>query len=111
MKSIVEENLISFKTLEEKIFSFVCVLAQTITRIILESYDAELAVHRDRKKYRNKGLRTTTVKTVYGEVSYSRRVYQTMLPDGESTCVFLLDKAMPWTGSACFQPTSQKKLP
>lgn len=77
MKSIVEENLISFKTLEEKIFSFVCVLAQTITRIILESYDAELAVHRDRKKYRNKGLRTTTVKTVYGEVSYSRRVYQT----------------------------------
>ena len=110
MKSIVEENLISFKTLEEKIFSFVCVLAQTITRIILESYDAELAVHRDRKKYRNKGLRTTTVKTVYGEVSYSRRVYQTMLPDGESTCVFLLDKAMAMDRIGLFSTNLAEKI-
>lgn len=43
MKSIVEENLVSFKTLEQEIFRYACELAQEITRTILESYDAELA--------------------------------------------------------------------
>lgn len=31
---------------------------------------------RDKKKYRNKGARQTTVKTVYGEVTYQRTVYE-----------------------------------
>ena len=41
MKSIVEEKLVSFKTLEQKVFRYVCELAQEITRIMLENYDAE----------------------------------------------------------------------
>lgn len=94
MKSIVEEKLVSFKTLEQNIFSFFCEQAREMTRILLENYDAELAAARDRSRYRNKGLRTTVMKTVYGEVSYSRRVYQTTLPDGKNACVYLLDKAM-----------------
>lgn len=36
MKSIVDEKLVSFKILEQKIFAYVCALAQEITRIILE---------------------------------------------------------------------------
>lgn len=43
MKSIVEENLVSFKTLEQEIFRYACELAQEITQTILENYDAELA--------------------------------------------------------------------
>lgn len=94
MKSIVEEKLVSFKTLEQKIFRYACGLAQEITRTILEKYDAELAEGRDKEKYRNKGKRTTTIKTVYGEVGYARRVYQTKLEDGRKACVYLLDEAM-----------------
>ena len=94
MKSIVEEKLVSFKTLEQKVFRYVCELAQEITRILLENYDAELAEGRDKSQYRDKGKRMTTIKTVYGEVSYARRVYQTNLEDGRKACVYLLDEAM-----------------
>ncbi len=41
MKSIVEEKLVSFKSLEQKVFRYVCELGTEITRIMLESYDAE----------------------------------------------------------------------
>ncbi len=94
MKSIVEERLISFKSLEQKVFAYVCGLGREITRIMLENYDAELAEERDKSQYRDKGRRTTTIKTVYGEVVYARRVYQTKLEDGEKAFVYLLDEAM-----------------
>lgn len=94
MKSIVEENLVSFKSLEQKVFAYVCELGREITRIMLESYDTELAEGRDKQQYRDKGKRNTTIKTVYGEVTYARRVYQTKLEDGRSAHIYLLDEAM-----------------
>lgn len=94
MNTIVDENLISFKELEQKIFKYVCELGRDITQIMLESYDNELAENRDRSKFRNKGKRSTTIKTVYGEVEYQRRVYQTVLEDGRKAHVYLLDEAM-----------------
>ena len=94
MKTIVEEKPISFKELEQKIFSYVCELGREITTAMLEAYDKELAEGRDKKNYRDKGIRTTTIKTVYGEVSYGRHVYQPKLEDGKKACVYLLDEAM-----------------
>lgn len=94
MNLIVKENLVSFKELEQKIFNYVCELAREITRILLESYDKELAEGRDKKAYRGKGSRRTSIKTVYGEVEYSRRVYRTETQDGQTAHVFLLDQAM-----------------
>lgn len=107
MNPIVEENLISFKELEKNIFDFACELAREITRTMLESYDKELAEGRDKKTYRGKGNRKTSIKTVYGEVEYSRRVYQTKTKDGQTAHVFLLHQAM----QMCFLSTtfSQKK--
>ena len=43
MNTILAENLVSFKELEQKIFAFVCELGREITQIMLESYDKELA--------------------------------------------------------------------
>lgn len=94
MNTIVEENLISFKELEQKVFKYVCELGREITQIVLEAYDKELASTRDTRQYRDKGKRKTTIKTVYGEVEYSRRVYQTILEDGKKAHVYLLDQAM-----------------
>jgi hypothetical protein len=94
MKSIVEERLVSFKELEQKIFRYVCELGREITQTMLEAYDKELSETRDKKAYRDKGRRRTTIKTVYGEVEYSRRVYQTVLEDGKRAYVYLLDEAM-----------------
>ena len=94
MNLIVKESQVSFKELEQKIFNYICELGREITRIMLESYDKELAEGRDKKTYRGKGSRRTAIKTVYGEVEYSRRVYQTKTEDGQTACVFLLDQAM-----------------
>ena len=89
MKSIVEEKLVSFKTLEQKVFRYVCELAQEITRILLENYDAELAEGRDKSQYRDKGKRMTTIKTV-------------------CTCWM---KPCTWIRSGCSLQTWQKKSP
>lgn len=94
MKSIVEENLVSFKTLEQKVFKYVCELGCEITRILLETYDTELAASRDIRQYRDKGKRRTCIKTVYGPVEYERRVYKTSTEDGTTAYVYLLDQAM-----------------
>lgn len=94
MKSIVEEKSVTFKELEKKIFAYVCDVAVEMTQIILEDYDRELHDSRDTKKYRDKGCRTTTIKTVYGNVTYDRHVYQTEDEEGHKAFVYLLDEAV-----------------
>lgn len=94
MDSIVNEKAISFKELEEKIFKKVCLLGCIWIKEILEEYDDELMETRDRNAYRNKGKRKTTVKTLCGEVEYSRRIYETVTDNGEKVLVYLLDEAI-----------------
>ena len=94
MKTIVEEKLVSFKTLEQKIHKYICTYGAELTRIVLEKYDDELAEGRDRRAYRDKGKRGTTIKMVYGEVCYSRRVYEKKGEGGGKRYVYLLDEAM-----------------
>ena len=94
MKTIVEEKLVSFKELEQKVFKYVCELGCEITRVLLEAYDMELASSRDSRQYRDKGKRRTCIKTVYGSVEYQRKVYKTLTEDGKTAYVYLLDKAM-----------------
>ena len=86
--AIVKENKISFKTLEQKIFEEACKLARERTKKILEDYDDVLSKDRDASKYRNKGKRKTSIKTVYGDVEYIR---QDWLMERRYMCIF-------WTG-------------
>ena len=53
-----------------------------------------LMKERDKTKYRHKGLRQTTAKTVYGEVTYSRVVYEVVEEDGTKHFVYLLDETL-----------------
>ena len=94
MTTIVNEELVSFKELEKKTYAYLCELGREITQRMLESYDEELAQSRDKKVYRGKGKRATSIKTVYGEVEYSRNVYRTETEDGQVAHVYLLDQAM-----------------
>ena len=94
MSSIVYEKQISFNELENKIYNYVCDLGRQMTRIILEDYDETIANERDKVAYRDKGRRRTTIKTVYGEVSYERKVYRKKLEDGSYAHVYLLDEAL-----------------
>ena len=80
MFNSLAEKEISFKELEKKVFKHVCELGCEITKMILETYDDELAKQRERKSYREKGKRKTNIKTGYGTVEYSRRIYGTITP-------------------------------
>lgn len=94
MNTIINEDGLTFKEIEREIFKIVCFWGQLLTKEFLERYDDYLMITRDKKAYRNKGLRKTTIKTVFGEVEYSRRVYETAREDGLKEYVFLLDEQL-----------------
>lgn len=94
MKSMIEENPITFKEIEQEIFRYHNEEAARDAQAFLESYDEYLFKTRDKKKYRDKGKRKTTVKTVFGEVYYSRHVYESQEDDGTLRYVYLLDETL-----------------
>ena len=95
---MIKENDVTFKELEKNIYAWVCQIGREFTKEFtkefLERYDRMLMEDRDKKKYRNKGARQTTVKTVYGEVTYQRIVYEVNEEDGTRHFVYLLDETL-----------------
>jgi len=94
MNNIINEDCISFKDLEKNIFNIICGIGRDITKRFLEGYDDLLLKERDKVAYRNKGKRKTTIKTVYGEVTYSRRIYEVTRESGLKEFVYLLDEQL-----------------
>ena len=94
MKTMIAEKGVTFKELEKNIYKWICELGQSFTKEFLERYDQMLMKERDKTKYRHKGLRQTTVKTVYGEVTYNRAIYEVVEEDGTKHFVYLLDETL-----------------
>lgn len=92
-EEIVTEEEIKFNNLEKKIFKFVCNFGCLIIKLILESYDRKIMKARNTKKYRHKGLRKNTIKTVMGEVEYVRAMYE-VEEEGIKKRVYLLDEKL-----------------
>ena len=49
--------------------------------------------NRDKKKYRHKGLRETSVNTIMGEIKYKRAMYE-VKEEGITKTVYLLDETL-----------------
>lgn len=94
MEVIIKDKSISFKDLEQNIFKYICQCGCEMARTILEDYDKELEKSRDKKAYRHKGTRKTSIKTVFGEVAYARTVYKHVNEDGKTEWIYLLDEAL-----------------
>jgi len=92
-EEIVTKNELKFNDLEKKIFKFVCSFGRLILKLMLEAYDRKLMNARDTKKYRHKGLRGNTIKTIMGEVEYRRVMYE-MEENGIKKTVYLLDEKL-----------------
>jgi hypothetical protein len=107
---IVQEKRLDFNSLEKKVYGWCCLLGCEIMKEVLEAYDWNLAVHRDRTVYRHKGLRKTVTKTIMGEVEYKRAVYTHTNEDGVNKCVFLLDEEMGLEGSGCLSGIMQELI-
>lgn len=89
---ILKETDVVFKTIEKNIFEKHCRDAIRETQEKLEAIDIRLMETRDKDMFRHKGSKETTVKTVYGDVTYSRHVYETMDENCEKKYVYLLDE-------------------
>ena len=98
----ITEKGVEFKSIEEKVFRYVCKCGREIIKEILENYDEEVREIRDKKQYRNKGKRRRTIKTVMGEVEFERNVYETITEEGEKEYVYLLDKELGLSRSGFF---------
>jgi len=59
---------------------------------ILKKLDYKLMEERDKKKYRNKGLKKATIKTIMGEIEYERRIYEYESEEGKKGYKYLLDE-------------------
>ncbi len=92
-EKIITSDDVKFNELEKKVFKFVCFFGCLIIKLLLESYDKKLMKTRDTKKYRHKGLRTTHVNTIMGEIKYKRAMYEIDV-DGVTKTVYLLDEKL-----------------
>lgn len=92
-EEIITKDEIKFNELERKVFKFVCFFGCMIIKLLLESYDRKLMKARDKKKYRHKGLRKNTIKTIMGEVEYQRAIYE-ISENGMKKTVYLLDEKL-----------------
>lgn len=93
-ENILTKERVSFKEIEKRIYEAHCKMAREDTAKVLRLLDDELHASRDKAIYRDKGIRKTTIKTVYGEVEYSRRVYITKTQEGKNAAVYLLDEEL-----------------
>jgi len=91
---IVNEMELSFNRLEKEIYAAGCRIACETLKNILEELDKKVANERDKSKYRHKGTRQTTVKTLMGEVAFSRVVYESTDDEDNKTYIYLLDQLL-----------------
>ncbi len=91
---IVTENRLNFKDIEKGFFKFGCSVACEALKEQLHALDQMLMKNRDKAVFRHKGHRKTCIKTLMGEVEYSRAIYQVVSDDNEKKFVYLLDEAL-----------------
>lgn len=94
MKQILSDKEIKFNDLEKEIFQIGCEYARAMLVNVLETIDQALVEERDKKIYRHKGKRKTTIKTMMGEVEFERTIYETKNEVDEKCYVYLLDKVI-----------------
>ena len=89
------EEFVDITTLEGLVYEAALQIGRELMRRSLEEADRTLSQQRDKGTYRDKGYRTTTLKTVMGEVEYRRHVYLLSgIAEQHGTTVYLLDKSM-----------------
>ena len=90
-ENILTKENVSFKDLEQICFKIACEFAKELLKSMLKEYDSQLMEKRDKKQYRNKGFKGTTIKTVIGEVEYDRRMY---IDKEKNKSVYLMDEQL-----------------
>ena len=102
---IDNRKLDSFEDLEEYSCQIGMQFGRAIMQAGLEMKDRQIMAGRDAKRFRDKGLRKTCIKTKCGTVEYSRRVYvDNYAQADEKKTVYLLDELMGISKIGNFSP-------
>jgi len=109
MNSLTNE-MVTFKRIERDFFEIGCKIARTLMEQFLEKADKELRDGRDKAALRHKGSRTTTIKTLMGEVMMKRTVYRRINESGAVEHVFLLDEALNLETIGIISPNLAEKI-
>ena len=80
----------NFNTLEKEIFSVLCQVGRQVMAEYLQKWDQIIMARRETAEYRCVDTRSTSIKTIMGEVAYERYYYK----KHEGGYTFLLDEAM-----------------
>ena len=91
---IVDEKDLSFNRLEKEIYAFGCKVACEMLKNILEALDKKIAEERDKSIYRHRGGRNTSIKTLMGEVEFSRVIYEGKDDEDRKSFIYLLDELL-----------------
>lgn len=91
---IDNRKLENFSELEQMAFEIGMSLGRELIRKCLETQDLKLLAMRDSSRYRNKGSRSTCIKTKCGAVEYSRRVYEDKESAEGRRYTYLLDEEL-----------------
>lgn len=94
MGIILHENKIDFNSLERKIYEYGCNVACEVMKDCLQQLDNMLSKSRNKAVYRHKGYRKTCIKTLMGEVEFSRAVYENNDDDEGKKYIYLLDETL-----------------
>ena len=87
--SMLSNEKIKFKSLEEKIFKEMMKLGRKIIQDELRMLDKLILDYRDKEVFKPKDFQPTTIKTKLGEIPIARRRYK-MVINGETKLIYLL---------------------
>ena len=94
INNIVIEDEVNFNSLEEEIYEMGCKVARKAMVEFLETLDKRLMEQRDKRILRHKGYKKGCIKTLMGEVEYTRAVYEVNDEIEEKKHIYLLDEHM-----------------
>ena len=101
---------VTFKDIEQIFFRIGCEMAREMMKHFLEQADEELAKNRGKAQLRLKGKKTTTIKTIMGEVQVRRNIYKKINEDGQVQHIYLLDKALGFEKIGTISPNLAEKI-
>ena len=91
--SMLSNEKINFKSLEEKTFKEIMKLGREIIQEELRQIDKLILDYRDKEIFVPKDFQSTTIKTKMGEIQITRRRYK-MVINGKSKMIYLLDELL-----------------
>ena len=109
MNSLTKEKA-TFKDIENGFYKMGCEVAKMLLQKFLEEMDTELAGNRDKAILRHRGKKTTSIKTLMGEVSVDRTIYRKAKDDGSHEYVYLLDEALGMETIGFMSPNLVEKI-